>query len=60
MKEFIRKMTASAVITSCIIFGFWGICEAYSGIRKIGFGEYRKAIDIEENGISFFDYTTNG
>lgn len=59
MKEFLRKMFASAVVTSCIIFGFFGVCEAYSGIRKIGFGEERYAIEIGEEGISIFDFLIN-
>ena len=56
MKEFLRKMTASAVITSCILWGFIGFCEAYKGIRKIGFGEYREAIEIEDGKIKIFDF----
>lgn len=57
MQDFIRKMMASAVVTSCIIFGFWGLCEAYSGIRDIGFGENKKAVEISQKEIRFFDFT---
>lgn len=56
MKEFIRKMMLSAVVTSCILWGFLGICEAYSGIREVGFGEYRNAIEIEDGKIKIFDF----
>ncbi len=56
MKEFIRKMMLSAVVTSCILWGFLGICEAYSGIREVGFGEYRDAIEIEDGKIKIFDF----
>jgi hypothetical protein len=54
--NFLRKMIVSMVVSSCILFGFWGICEAYEGIRKVGFGEYRKAIEIENKSIKFFDF----
>ena len=50
-------MIISAVITSCILFGFIAVCRAYSGIRKIGFGEYRSAIEIKDGEIKIFDYT---
>ena len=54
--EFLRKMMISFVISSCVIFGFLAACEAYEGIRKIGFGEYRQAIEIEDGKFKFFDY----
>ena len=56
MNEFLRKMIFSAVITSCIIYGFLGICTAYSQIRKTGFGDYRNAVEIKEKHIEIFDY----
>lgn len=55
MKDFLRKMTASAVVSSCILFGFLSVCKAYEGIRQIGFGEYRNAIEIEDGEIRIFD-----
>lgn len=57
MKEFLRKMTISIVVTSCVLFGFLALCMAYSGIREVGFGEYRNAIEIKEKEIQFFDFT---
>lgn len=56
MREFLRKMIISAVITGCILFGFMAVCKAYSGIRKIGFGEYVNAIEISKDKIKFFDF----
>ncbi len=56
MMEFFRKMTVSAVVTACIIFGFAAACRAYIGIRKIGFGEYVNAIEIDDGKIKFFDF----
>lgn len=54
--DFLRKMIISFVISSCILFGFWAVCEAYRGIRQTGFGEYRNAIEIEDGKLKFFDY----
>ena len=54
--DFLRKMILSMVISSCILFGFWAICEAYSAIRQTGFGEYRNAIEIEDGKLKFFDF----
>lgn len=56
MKEFVRKMYISAVVSSCLLFGFCACCVAYRNIRQVGFGEYRNAIEIEENTFRFFDY----
>jgi hypothetical protein len=56
MKEFVRKMYISAVVSSCLLFGFCACCVAYQNIRQIGFGEYRNAIEIEEGTFRFFDY----
>jgi hypothetical protein len=59
MKEFIRKMYISAVISSCILFGFFAVCVAYQNIRQVGFGEYRNAIEFKDGTIYFFDYQKN-
>lgn len=55
MRDFIRKMYISAVVTSCIIFGFMGVCVAYSNIRNVAYGEYRNAIEIKNGKLYFFD-----
>ena len=57
MRDFIRKMYISAVVSSCILFGFWSICNAYRNIRQIGFGEYRNAIELSDGRLNFFDYS---
>jgi hypothetical protein len=36
-----------------------GISKAYENIRLIGFGEYRKAIEIEDGKLLFFDFEIN-
>ena len=54
--DFLRKMMLSFIISSCILFGFWSVCKAYESIREVGFGEYRKAIEIKDGEIKFFDF----
>lgn len=56
MKEFIRKAYISAVVSSCILFGFCAVCQAYEKMREVGFGEYRKAIEFEDGTLRIFDY----
>lgn len=56
MKNFIRKAYISAVISSCILFGFFACCCAYENMRQTGFGDYRKAIEIEDGKLKFFDF----
>ena len=54
---FFRSFFVSSVVAFCLIVGFFGITKAYEGIRLVGFGEYRSAIEIDEKGIKIFDFT---
>lgn len=54
---FFRSFFISSTVVFCLILGFFGITKAYEGIRLIGFGEYRNAIEIENGNIKFFDFT---
>lgn len=54
---FFRSFFVSSVVAFCLILGFFGITKAYEGIRLVGFGEYRSAIEIDEKGIKIFDFT---
>ena len=53
---FFRSFYISGVVAVCLILGIFGIMKAYEGIRLIGFGEYRSAIEIDEGGIKIFDF----
>jgi len=53
---FLRTVYLTSVIIFCLVLGFYGICKAYEGIRLVGFGEYRNAIEIEDEKISFLDF----
>ena len=54
---FLKSFFVSSVVAFCLILGFFGITKAYEGIRLVGFGEYRSAIEIDEKGIKIFDFT---
>ena len=56
-KLIFRSFYISATVAFCLILGIFGIMKAYEGIRLIGFGEYRSAIEIEDSGIKIFDFT---
>ena len=49
----------SFVMTSCILIGFLGVCFAYENIVRTAFGQYKKAVDINENGIRILDFEFN-
>lgn len=56
-KIFFKSFYVSSVIVFCIIIGILGITKAYEGIRLIGFGEYRNAIEIDNGEFKFFDFS---
>ncbi len=54
---FLRSFYISSVVVFCLFICVFGMTKAYEGIRLIGFGEYRSAIEITEDSIKFFDIT---
>ncbi|MBQ6847701.1 MAG: hypothetical protein IJO62_02150 [Clostridia bacterium] len=54
---FFRSFYLSSVVAFCLIIGILGISKAYEGIRLIGFGEYRSAVEIDDGSIKIFDFT---
>lgn len=56
-KLFLRSFYISSVIVFCLTLGILGITKAYEGIRLVGFGEYRGAVEIEDGSIKIFDFT---
>ena len=54
-KIFLKSFYISSVITFCLALAIFGTTKAYENIRLIGFGEYRKAIEVNENEIKIFD-----
>jgi len=56
IKLFFKSFYISSLILFCIIFSFYGMAKAYKNIRRIGFGEYRNAVEYKDGTIFFFDY----
>ena len=40
----------------CLIMGIAGISAAYENTRRIGFGEYTKAVEIHNGKIKILDF----
>ncbi len=53
---FLRSFYISSVVVFCLMLGIFGITKAYEGIRLVGFGEYRSAIEIDNGSIKIFDF----
>ena len=53
---FIRTVYLTAVIILILSFGIYGVFESYEKIKEIYFGEYRNAVEINQEKITFFDY----
>lgn len=53
---FWRTVKITAIIIFNIVLLFYGICYAYKNIRLIGYGEYAKIIEIDEESIKIFDF----
>ena len=46
----------SFIITSCVIYGFFGVCAAYENMSKTVFGEKRAAVSIGGGKIRILDF----
>lgn len=44
------------MILFCISFGIAGTAKAYEKIRLVGFGEYRKAVELDGNTLKILDF----
>ena len=54
---FLRTAYISSIVTLCIIFAVYGVFEAYKNIRRIGFGEYRNALELENGRLEILDFS---
>ena len=53
---FFRSFFLSSVVAGCLIFGIYGICEAYKNTRRIGFGEEKSAVSVGKHHIRILDW----
>ena len=55
-KAFIKSFYLSAVITLCLFIGIYGTAKAYENMRLIGFGEYKKAVQLDGSVLRILDF----
>ena len=56
MKAFFKSLYISAVIALCIFIGIYGTAKAYENMRLVGFGEYKKAVQLDGNVLRILDF----
>ena len=56
MKAFIKSFYLSAVIALRLFIGIYGTAKAYENMRLIGFGEYKKAVQLDGNVLRILDF----
>lgn len=56
MRTFFKSFYISSVLALCIFIGICGTARAYEKMRLIGFGEYKKAVEIEGNVLRILDF----
>lgn len=56
MKLFFKSFYISLCLALCIFIASFGVALAYENIRLIGFGEYKKAVEIDSESIRLLDF----
>lgn len=56
MKTFLKSFYISFVAALCLFIGVYGAARVYETARLIGFGEYKKAVEIEGNVLRILDF----
>ena len=52
---FLRSFKISCVLLFCLCLLFLGVCIVYEQMQIINFGEYKKAVEINNTGFRFLD-----
>lgn len=55
-RTFLRSVYISSTVVFCLIFGFLAAAKAYENTVRIGFGEYKKAVELNDGYFRIFDY----
>lgn len=53
---FFKSFYLSFICALCLFIFFYGISKAYTKVRKTGFSDDRKAVEISKNGIKILDF----
>ena len=56
IRAFFKSLYISAVIMLCLFIGIDGTAKVYETARLIGFGEYKKAVEIDGNILRILDF----
>lgn len=56
IKAFFRSFGVSFVCFICLFIGIYGTAKVYEEARLIGFGEYKKAVEIKGNILRILDF----
>ena len=56
IKVFFKSFYISFVLALCLFIGIYGTAKAYEKMRLIGFGEYKKAVEIKGNVLRILDF----
>ena len=56
MKLFFKSFYISLIVAACILIFCFGIGKTYENIRRIGFGEYKDAVEITAASIRILDF----
>ncbi len=56
MKLFFKSFYISLVLSLCIFIALFGVFKTYENIRLIGFGEYKRAVEITDTHIRILDF----
>ncbi len=55
-KTYFRTLYITLVILLCLSLGWIGVSTAYENIVRVAYGEYKKAIEINEDTIRILDF----
>ena len=55
-KTYFRTFYISWIVIMCLVFGWLGIAQAYENTVRIAFGEYKSAIEINDQEIRILDF----
>lgn len=56
MKTFLKSFYISFVGAICLFIGIYGTARVYENARLIGFGEHKKAVEIDGNVLRILDF----
>ena len=56
IKVFFKSFYISFVLALCLFIGIYGTAKAYENMRLMGFGEYKKAVQLDGSVLRILDF----